>query len=76
MDELPTAVREDFEEYGNIRHKTGVMRLDGISIEQWFQEHKLLTIDSSVVLADLKDKLQETESELAAVVKDTQDISR
>lgn len=50
--------------------------MDDISLEQWYQENKLESIDRTVDLIKLKINTCQLEAQLAAVSKESQELSR
>lgn len=75
-DDLPSAFREQLTEFTRIRNATGLLRLNDISLEQWYQDNKLECIDRTIDLAKLKISTGQMESQLATIVKESQDLSR
>lgn len=73
--DLPSVFREHLIEFVRIKNETGLLRLNDISLEQWYQELKLESIDRSIDVAKLKCNTAQLETQLAAVAKESHELT-
>lgn len=74
-DDLPSVFREHLTEFVRIKNDTGLLRLNDISLEQWYQEIKLDTIDRTMDVAKLNISTGQMEAQLVAVAKESQELT-
>lgn len=71
---MPADFREQLTEFVRIKTETGLLQLDEISLDQWYQERKLETIDRTIDLAKLRSSTGQLEEQLASVVKESTEL--